>query len=355
MASTQRAALTCTLTYGSGGDLLPIANTDVTVITRSGSSPATIWNAASGGSTYAGNSISTDATGNLNGSTYSYFLAEGSYIIQVAGTGSYGAFVVYYEAVHGDGVGNLAPALLAGDVTLNGSGALVVNTVQGGLTPLTGSETTVFVSGDLKASAVSSVPTGWLLCNNQAVSRTTYANLFAAIGTTYGSGDGSTTFNVPDLRGRAPIGSGASSATYGSTWALGETPSGASVAGGEEQHSLYYAENGTHSHGYSGTTGLGYAALQYNYANNDSGTNVFAKIPAGNGPVVSNGLAGGGSNISPRASSGTSPWGSTNLFHAHNDAGHQHNYSGGTDTGGSAGNPHNIMQPICVVNWFIKT
>lgn len=45
------------------------------------------------------------------------------------------------------------------------------------------------------------VPAGWLECNGAAVSRTTYASLFAAIGTTYGTGDGSTTFNLPDLRG----------------------------------------------------------------------------------------------------------------------------------------------------------
>jgi microcystin-dependent protein len=45
-------------------------------------------------------------------------------------------------------------------------------------------------------------PTGWLACDGQGVSRTTYADLFAAIGTTWGAGDGSTTFNVPDLRDR---------------------------------------------------------------------------------------------------------------------------------------------------------
>jgi microcystin-dependent protein len=55
--------------------------------------------------------------------------------------------------------------------------------------------------GAVMAFARSSVPTGWLKCNGAAVSRTTYANLFAAIGTTYGAGDGSTTFNLPDLRG----------------------------------------------------------------------------------------------------------------------------------------------------------
>lgn len=56
-------------------------------------------------------------------------------------------------------------------------------------------------SGAVQAFAMSTAPNGWLKCNGQAVSRTTYAALFAAIGTIYGSGDGSTTFNLPDLRG----------------------------------------------------------------------------------------------------------------------------------------------------------
>lgn len=51
-------------------------------------------------------------------------------------------------------------------------------------------------------------PSGWLLCDGSPVSRTTYAALFAAIGTTFGPGDGSTTFNVPDIRGRTTIGAG---------------------------------------------------------------------------------------------------------------------------------------------------
>lgn len=56
--------------------------------------------------------------------------------------------------------------------------------------------------------AANSVPSGYLLCNGAAVSRTTYANLFAAIGTTYGKGDGSTTFNLPNLTDRFIQGSG---------------------------------------------------------------------------------------------------------------------------------------------------
>ena len=61
-------------------------------------------------------------------------------------------------------------------------------------------------SGMLAPFAGTSAPSGWFLCYGQAVSRTTYVALFTAIGTTYGAGDGSTTFNLPDLRGRTIAG-----------------------------------------------------------------------------------------------------------------------------------------------------
>ncbi len=59
-----------------------------------------------------------------------------------------------------------------------------------------------FPSGTMIAFAGKSVPDGWLLCNGALVSRTTYAKLFAAIGTAWGAGDGSTTFKLPDADGR---------------------------------------------------------------------------------------------------------------------------------------------------------
>ena len=65
-------------------------------------------------------------------------------------------------------------------------------------------------SGAILQFAGSAAPSGYLLCDGSAVSRTTYAALFSAIGTTYGTGDGSTTFNVPDFRGRVPSGFAAS-------------------------------------------------------------------------------------------------------------------------------------------------
>ena len=55
--------------------------------------------------------------------------------------------------------------------------------------------------GEIAAFARSSAPAGWVKCNGAALSRITYANLFSIIGTSFGAGDGSTTFNVPDLRG----------------------------------------------------------------------------------------------------------------------------------------------------------
>lgn len=62
--------------------------------------------------------------------------------------------------------------------------------------------------GTINAYGGTTAPDGWLLCQGQAISRTDYADLFAVIGTAYGSGDGSTTFNVPDMRESVPKGAG---------------------------------------------------------------------------------------------------------------------------------------------------
>jgi microcystin-dependent protein len=62
----------------------------------------------------------------------------------------------------------------------------------------------------------STAPNGWLLCDGSAVSRTTYARLFSAIGTKYGSGNGSTTFNLPNFKGRVPVGLDSSQTEFNS-------------------------------------------------------------------------------------------------------------------------------------------
>jgi microcystin-dependent protein len=70
----------------------------------------------------------------------------------------------------------------------------------------TSAAATTIPAGSMQMWPTATAPTGYLLCAGAAVSRTTYAALYAVIGTTYGVGDGTTTFNVPDLRGRSPFG-----------------------------------------------------------------------------------------------------------------------------------------------------
>lgn len=72
-------------------------------------------------------------------------------------------------------------------------------------------------AGSMSMYAGASIPTGWLLCDGQAVSRSTYSALFTAISTTWGIGNGSTTFNVPDMREASPYGAGTYSAVTGTT------------------------------------------------------------------------------------------------------------------------------------------
>jgi microcystin-dependent protein len=96
---------------------------------------------------------------------------------------------------------------------LHVGGQIVTPTMPAG-TANTAVATTAFVlnnsvpTGGLMMWPTVSAPTGWLLCNGSAVSRTAYAALFAILGTTFGSGDGSTTFNLPNYTNRGPVGAG---------------------------------------------------------------------------------------------------------------------------------------------------
>jgi microcystin-dependent protein len=93
--------------------------------------------------------------------------------------------------------------------------------------------------GDIKYSVIGDDHNGWLRCAGAAVSRTTYADLFAVIGTAFGAGDGSTTFNLPDCRGRVlgAIGTGVGL----SARSLGDTV-------GAETHTLTIDQIPSHTH-----------------------------------------------------------------------------------------------------------
>ena len=159
----------------------------------------------------------------------------------------------------------------------------------------------------------STAPAGWLLCDGSAVSRATYAALFAAIGTAYGAGDNSTTFNVPDRRDRFGIGASgtvARGSTGGSTTSGGTALTTAQMP--SHTHTGTTSTNGDHSHFTTGFLG-----------------------GAGAGP---------NSSFDP-----------VNINRDTNVAGaHNHTFTTNA-TGGGEAHTHSIMPPYVASNYIIKT
>jgi microcystin-dependent protein len=178
-------------------------------------------------------------------------------------------------------------------------------------------------TGTITSYAGSTSPSGWLLCDGAAVSRTTYAALFTTLSTTYGAGDGTTTFNLPDLRGRMPIGAGNEGAAAnnvlrargekgGDTRLQSHTHTGSGTTG---------STNIDHSHG----TGIGQRF----------GTHVSGQGAAGSGaPVLDNAVDNtGGMN--------------SNANHSHSFSFTSADHNQGIGTGAN-------MPPFLVANYIIK-
>jgi microcystin-dependent protein len=127
--------------------------------------------------------------------------------------------------------------LVSGDLNIQ-LGTLTVDT----LASVPHTSFTLVDSGTIAWFAGSAAPTGWLECNGGTVSRTTYADLFAIVGSTYGVGDGSTTFNLPAQARNTLVGKGGSG-----TGTLANTTGS---SGGEEAHTLSTSEIPSHSHTY---------------------------------------------------------------------------------------------------------
>lgn len=205
-------------------------------------------------------------------------------------------------------------------------------------------------TGSLQLYGGSTAPTGWLLCDGSAISRTTYATLFSLISTVYGSGDGSTTFNIPDFRGRSPIGVGTGT---------GLTARALAATVGVETHALSSGELPSHNHtatdsGHTHTGTTGGQSVDHNHSVINSGGGQIGRAQYGFVAI------GGGYQglLILRGSDSGSYVTSTN-----NSADHNHsitapssnaNVSAGTSSTGS-GTAHNNMQPSLVLNYIIKT
>ncbi len=174
--------------------------------------------------------------------------------------------------------------------------------------------------------AGATAPVGWLLCYGQAVSRTTYALLFTAISTTYGIGDGSTTFNLPDLRGRVSAGKDNMGGTPANRLTAA-TVNGVTLgaAGGTETHVLTAAQLAAHTHA-AGTLVADSAGAH---------THFFT----GGGAVG----AGSGNNFLP---------GTSNNQTSSNGA-HTHVVSGATASAGTDA-AHANVQPTLILNKIIR-
>jgi len=125
--------------------------------------------------------------------------------------------------------------------------------------------------GAVIAWLANSVPAQYLICDGSAISRTTYSDLFAVIGTTYGVGDGSTTFNIPDLRARVIVGKGTNAANN----TLGQND-GIAIANRRQQHRHTVNEGSGHQHGANGGNGAGGGLIQVVSNVGGSGTTALA-------------------------------------------------------------------------------
>lgn len=186
-------------------------------------------------------------------------------------------------------------------------------------------------------------PTGWAFCEGGAISRTTYATLFAVVGTSYGIGDGITTFNLPDLQQRIPVGRGSDSAGY-SLSTLGDT-------GGTTSVTLTSSQVPPHTHGLNVPTTLTVTGT----ATGGSHTHTIeGSVNEGTfGPPTGFELTDGSTSSYDATTEG---WISTGS-HTHTVTGTATgNVTGFTNDGSPAlqGLPHGNMQPYVVMRYIIK-
>jgi hypothetical protein len=207
------------------------------------------------------------------------------------------------------------PTFNPGDVLT----ADVMNEIKNSLLPV----------GSLISYAGATAPSGYLLCDGSAVSRTTYSDLFSVLSTTYGAGNGSTTFNLPDLRGRVPVGAGNDGTAANNVSRTVGAKSG---------------DTRLQSHSHTGTTG---------FMNSNNLHSPFCNSPGGHSWGANfGGLSGGATFTFSPSGVFAGVYGGSNLRTDQFDVNHQHNFTT-NDHNQSIGSGAN-MPPFTVVNHIIK-
>lgn len=172
--------------------------------------------------------------------------------------------------------------------------------------------------------AGAAAPTGWLMADGTAVSRETYADLFEVIGTDYGAGDGSTTFNLPNLKGRVPVGQDSSQSEFNT---LGKT-------GGTKTHTLTVDQMPSHAHSTP--------SHSHSFSGSDSHSHSMTfRSPGGVGGVGP--LEGGGGGVYNHSTNSTT----VSISGTTGGAAPTTNPAGG-------GTPHNNLQPYIALPYIIK-
>jgi microcystin-dependent protein len=214
---------------------------------------------------------------------------------------------------------------VAGDLYYNNSSGTPVQLTSG--SSITSASSPLTPPGIILPYGGSSAPTGYLLCDGTAVSRATYASLFAIIGTVYGVGDGATTFNVPNANGRTAVGAG----TYTDT-VSGSITRTLGASAGAEKHVIVTAEMASHNHGGGSHTHTTIADVSVGSVTAPTASNYIARA-----------LSGGSAN--DYSLSGTATGATVGLTSA----------SGATISSNGSDTAHNNMQPYFVTNYIIKT
>ena len=213
-------------------------------------------------------------------------------------------------------------------------------------------------AGIVSAFAGVTAPAGWLMCYGQAVSRTDYSALFTALSTTYGSGDGSTTFNIPNLRGRAIAGidnmGGSDAGRLSTANTLG-------TATGTETVTLASTEIPAHSHPNTLTGSTTFAGSSHTHTDGDLAAAIGATSSNANRiGYVTQGV-GSGPSVASYSIEGTSLIANTATFNHYtpvygttdaNSSTGTVGISNANNTGG--GGTHSNMQPTIVLNYIIK-